>query len=122
MSILQFEPLSSAIEASFWHKLAKNKLDSYQLDDSEKTLVGFYEFQARSSTLLPARLNVTGESFEPSIVYHSKSQEYRLKKDQISVKGSLKNTNTIESFKELNKNDILNTLSEKVRVFVAIEE
>ena len=40
--VLQFVPFSSAIEIGFWHKLTKNKLEKFKLDDSLKTLHGSF--------------------------------------------------------------------------------
>lgn len=47
--ILQFVPFSSAIEIGFWHKLTKNKLEKYKLDDSSQNLHGLF---VNSKTLL----------------------------------------------------------------------
>jgi hypothetical protein len=41
-NFLQFVPLSSAVDAVFWHKLKDNKLNVYQLDDKPKPLQGYY--------------------------------------------------------------------------------
>ena len=41
--ILQFEKLSSAVDASFWFSLAQRKLNKYQLDDSQVAIRGRYE-------------------------------------------------------------------------------
>ena len=41
-SSVQFAPFSSAVDAAFWHRLTKNKLEVYQLDDKPKTLQGYY--------------------------------------------------------------------------------
>ena len=40
--VLQFVPFSSAIEIGFWHKLTKNKLEKFKLDDSLKSLHGSF--------------------------------------------------------------------------------
>jgi len=41
-SSVQFAPFSSAVDAAFWHRLTKNKLEVYQLDDKPKSLQGYY--------------------------------------------------------------------------------
>ena len=40
--ILQFAPFSSAIDAGFWGKLQQKKLEEYHLDESAKSLQGYY--------------------------------------------------------------------------------
>ena len=39
---LQFAPLSSALDAGFWHQLSQLKLDVYGLDDKARDISGFY--------------------------------------------------------------------------------
>lgn len=40
--ILQFAPFASAIDAGFWSKLQRKKLEEYHLDESAKSLRGYY--------------------------------------------------------------------------------
>lgn len=39
---LQFAPFSSALEAGFWHQLTQKKLNDYRLDESPKSIKGYY--------------------------------------------------------------------------------
>lgn len=39
---LQFAPFSSALEAGFWHELTQKKLNDYRLDESPKSIKGYY--------------------------------------------------------------------------------
>ena len=39
---LQFAPFSSAIDAGFWSKLQRKKLEEYHLDETAKPLRGYY--------------------------------------------------------------------------------
>lgn len=39
---LQFAPFSSFLDAGFWQRLSENKLNVYGLDESLKTINGFY--------------------------------------------------------------------------------
>lgn len=39
---LQFVPFSSALDAGFWHELTQKKLNEYKLDESPKTIKGYY--------------------------------------------------------------------------------
>lgn len=39
---LQFAPFCSALEAGFWHQLTQKKLNDYRLDESPKSIKGYY--------------------------------------------------------------------------------
>lgn len=39
---LQFVPFSSALDAGFWHELTQKKLNEYKLDETPKTIKGYY--------------------------------------------------------------------------------
>jgi ubiquitin-like modifier-activating enzyme ATG7 len=71
--IVQFASFQSAVEAPFWHALAKKKLDVFQLSDDEQEIVGFYTSgQSVQDTTtgklveIPPRLSVSNESLEYS--------------------------------------------------------
>ena len=40
--LIQYVPFSSAVDIGFWHKLTKNKLEVYKLDDSSKFIRGIF--------------------------------------------------------------------------------
>jgi Ubiquitin-like modifier-activating enzyme ATG7 N-terminus len=79
--IVQFAPFQSAVEAPFWHALAKKKLDIFQLSDDEQAIIGFYTSgqSVRDSTTgrsveIPPRLSISNESLEFSP--HEALQKY----------------------------------------------
>jgi len=39
-ALLQFDPLTSAVEAPFWQVLTQRKMDIFKLDDSHKPITG----------------------------------------------------------------------------------
>ncbi|KPP66818.1 ubiquitin-like modifier-activating enzyme ATG7-like [Scleropages formosus] len=47
---LQFAPFCSALEAGFWHQLTQRKLNEYRLDESPKSIKGYY-YNARGPLL-----------------------------------------------------------------------
>jgi len=40
--VLQFQPLTSAVEAAFWHELGEAKIEKFKLDDQTKPIRGYY--------------------------------------------------------------------------------
>jgi hypothetical protein len=71
--ILQFAPFQSAVEAPFWHTLAKKKLDILQLSDDDQDIVGFYtsgqtilDSTSGKSVEIPPRLSISNDSLETS--------------------------------------------------------
>ncbi|CAO3677279.1 unnamed protein product [Umbelopsis ramanniana] len=115
--IVQFAPFQSAVEAPFWHALAKKKLDIFQLSDNEQAIAGFYtsgqlvqDASTGKSVEIPPRLSISNESLEFSPLEALQN----LQVNNFPAPGNLKNTNTIEDFKNADKKAILNTASEKV--------
>ncbi|XP_046456837.1 ubiquitin-like modifier-activating enzyme ATG7 [Daphnia pulex] len=105
--ILQFLPFSSVISSSFWHKLTQMKIDVYALNDEPVEITGYYTNQSTSSRL-PACLNVDYSSFENRQVSDAVST------NGILCQGLLQNTNTLEAFKEINKQTAINKCGEQI--------
>ncbi|KAL2919148.1 Autophagy protein 7 [Polyrhizophydium stewartii] len=131
-TLLQFEPFQSAIEATFWHTLGNNKINVYKLDDATVPIQGFYSSgdafpldragssqpasagggagaagtagaAAAPQDVLPARLCVNATSFS--------KLKRQINSREFLVPGTLKNTNTIEEFKAVDKNSLLKTIT-----------
>ncbi|CAG8574281.1 11546_t:CDS:10 [Diversispora eburnea] len=115
MSLLQFVPFSSAVEAPFWHTLSSRKIDLYKLDDAPQEIVGYYstghtllsQDSAETNITMPARLCLGTGAFDninnsrlPPLSYHSI--------------GMIKNTNTIEEFKQLDKNALFKETTKQI--------
>ncbi|KAI8911106.1 hypothetical protein EDD86DRAFT_246442 [Gorgonomyces haynaldii] len=87
--MLQFEPLSSQIDPTFWTHLSKLKIDILKQDDKELDI---------HSTFNPGSLVfLNHESFERG-----------------SLPGVLHNTNTIEDFKSLDKQAFLSRMASRI--------
>lgn len=100
---LMFVPFSSSLDAGFWYKLSDNKLNAYGLDESAKSLFGFY--YNGYSTSPTCRLSVDYTAFDsaaPAPPRHCKAQ------------GELYLTNTIEAFKEFDQKGMLKKTAEKL--------
>ncbi|XP_053324577.1 ubiquitin-like modifier-activating enzyme ATG7 [Spea bombifrons] len=93
---LQFVPFTSALDAGFWHKLTQKKLNEYQLDESPREIKGYY--YNGDPVRLPTRLTLEFSAFDMNAPTPTRC---------CPVRGSLYNTNTLESFKSCDKKALL---------------
>ncbi|CAL1608170.1 unnamed protein product [Knipowitschia caucasica] len=93
---LQFAPFSSALEAGFWHQLTQKKLNEYRLDESPKTIKGFY--YNGDPVGLPTRLTLEFSAFDVDGPTPARC---------CSASGTLYNTNTLDAFKATDKKAML---------------
>jgi len=107
--VLQFVPFSSAVDVGFWHKLTKNKLEQYKLDDSSKSINGSSVNNDPSG--LPCRLNVDFNAFDVNSTNHIPRN--------FVCRGSLIIKNTTEDFKSCDKKQLL--IESAKKIFVGIE-
>ncbi|KAJ3416945.1 Autophagy protein 7 [Chytridiales sp. JEL 0842] len=103
-SLLQFEPFQSAVDATFWHTLTSKKIDTFKLDDSPHPISAYYSVGGHPSPAPPARLCIGVSAFSDGGVPQG----------GIGVGGLLRNTNTIEDFKNLDKSSILKQAAEEI--------
>lgn len=93
---LQFAPFSSALEAGFWHQLTQKKLNDYRLDETPKSIKGFY--YNGDPVGLPTRLTLEFSAFDvdgPTPVRCCPAI------------GTLYNMNTLDAFKATDKKAML---------------
>ena len=90
MEIVKFEPFSSLLHPTFWHKLTQLKLDVLQLDESAISITGEFSFDCK-------------EGFPPQFIvdYTSFDENPNYSYGRFFGKGKLFNTNTIEAFQKL---------------------
>uniref|UniRef100_A0A3B5AB76 Ubiquitin-like modifier-activating enzyme ATG7 n=1 Tax=Stegastes partitus TaxID=144197 RepID=A0A3B5AB76_9TELE len=93
---LQFAPFSSALEAGFWHQLTQKKLNDYRLDESPKCIKGYY--YNGDPVGLPTRLNLEFSAFDVDGPTPARCSP---------AAGTLYNTNTLDSFKTIDKKALL---------------
>ncbi|KAK9905456.1 hypothetical protein WJX75_000196 [Coccomyxa subellipsoidea] len=89
-STLQFQPLQSSIDGSFWAKLGNLKLDNLRLSEDPQQITGFSS--AANHADIPGSLLVDDRSFETPAPARQKLH---------GVPGELRNVNTLERFKAL---------------------
>ncbi|KAI9143283.1 hypothetical protein BKA69DRAFT_1026812 [Paraphysoderma sedebokerense] len=120
-SLLQFQPFSSAVDATFWLSFSQRKIDLFRLNDEPVPIHAYYttgqvvslnkdkqNTDAASSQSewesLPARLCISGEAFDMS----------RLPPFSFLSVGTLKNTNTLEEFKRIDKGALFQSVADQI--------
>ena len=94
---LQFLPLTSAIDIGFWFELSKRKLEEFRLDTKARDVVGFYGFA--NDPAVPPLLHITKDAFSPVSALTSPLQ--------VPIPGRLLVFNTLEEFKQMDKDAVL---------------
>ncbi|GAA5798153.1 hypothetical protein HPULCUR_003553 [Helicostylum pulchrum] len=110
-SILKFSQFNSAVDASFWQALVIKKLDVLKLSNEQLPVHGYFTMgQSALDTLnqpiaLPTRFSIPAEGLEMDskikLGYHHH--------------GTLVNTNTIEEFRTIDKNNLFQQVTEKIK-------
>ncbi|KAL8802631.1 MAG: hypothetical protein Q9182_003684 [Xanthomendoza sp. 2 TL-2023] len=95
--MLKFATFTSDIELPFYTSLANLKIDHDKLDDSSRQLLGLYEVRPTDTPESSCRLQVHGNSLTSDAVAPGL---YR-------AEGMIKNVNTIEDYRNLDKTAIL---------------
>lgn len=112
-SLLQFSPFQSAVDEGFWHRLSDLKLNHLGLDESPIPITGFYAPCSHSQ--VSNRLTLLGESLPPEPSAHSANTPLSSgNRNRCSIPGILYNTNTLESFKALDKQSLLMAEAKKI--------
>ncbi|KAI8890848.1 E1-like protein-activating enzyme Gsa7p/Apg7p [Backusella circina FSU 941] len=111
LPILKFTPFQSAVDAAFWQSLVSKKLDVLKLSDEEQPLHGYYAIgqtavtENEESVALPSLFSIPA---------------FGLDMDKVTTKlgytstGTLVNTNTIEEFRTIDKNQLFQHITEKI--------
>ena len=94
--VLQFVPFQSTLDAGFWYELGRRKLEKYQLSEAPVDLQGYYTNNSLPG--LPTSLSLDYGAFEESP---------SLSNLDFPSHGILRNTNTIDGFKNIDKKEIL---------------
>ena len=95
--MLKFATLSSDIELPFYTSLASHKINHDKLDDSARRLLGLYEIRSSDSPENSCRLQVHGNALVNDAVPAGFCR----------AEGMIKNVNTIEEYRNLDKGAIL---------------
>uniref|UniRef100_A0A8C9VW43 Ubiquitin-like modifier-activating enzyme ATG7 n=1 Tax=Scleropages formosus TaxID=113540 RepID=A0A8C9VW43_SCLFO len=101
--MLQFAPFCSALEAGFWHQLTQRKLNEYRLDESPKSIKGYY--YNGDPVGLPTRLTLEFSAFDVKGPTPARC---------CPAVGTLYNTNTFEAFKSCDKKALLEAAASEI--------
>ena len=107
-ALLQFEPLSSAVDVSFWTELARLKLDILQLSSAPLPILASYT--AATHARQPSQLLLGASSFARV----SGADGSQLRSDQCVYEGRLCNANTIDEFRRLDTNGLLDAMRDEL--------
>ncbi|KAI5958886.1 ATG7 [Candida theae] len=107
----KYTPIQSFIDSSFFTKLAELKLDKFKLDASSQKVWGF---QLQTQNL---------NKFNDTPTIHLDDQSFSngkpIKEDNRVLSGELINVNTIEEFKNTNKQDLLKSWGQQIQERIA---
>ncbi|KAK9240483.1 hypothetical protein V1525DRAFT_395108 [Lipomyces kononenkoae] len=108
---VQFAPLRSFVDPSFFSVLTAKKLNEYKLDSSEKPLIGVYSISVSTSASSSGIITLDGDAFDEAAS--------RISDADCIASGTLLNLNTIEEFKQFDKSRLIHEQGKKI--FEAIQ-
>ncbi|KAH8812500.1 autophagy-related protein-like protein 7 [Xylogone sp. PMI_703] len=101
---LKFAPFRSEIELPFYTALSQSKIDHDKLDDSTRRVLGLYEPKPTASPDQSCTMQVLGNALTSEDVLAG----------CIRAEGKIKNVNTIEDFKSIDKTAMLQTAARQI--------
>ncbi|RFU33509.1 hypothetical protein B7463_g2805, partial [Scytalidium lignicola] len=101
---LKFAPFRSEIELPFYTALSQSKIDHDKLDDSARRVLGLYEPKPTASPDQSCCMQVLGNALTSEDVLAG----------CIRAEGKIKNVNTIEDFKSMDKTAMLQTAARQI--------
>ncbi|TRY69526.1 hypothetical protein TCAL_03810 [Tigriopus californicus] len=94
--VFQVMPFTSALHSAFWPLISNKKLTELRLDESPLPALAKYANNNKEG--VPATLCLEWDAFDPKLLLQSAT---------FLAKGSVVNTNTIETFKTMDKKEFL---------------
>ena len=120
----QYATFTSDIELPFYTSLASHKINHDKLDDSARRVLGLYELNPKDSESASCRMQLhanalTGDELvcpgKKSLLRSSLIVIHRVPAGFYRAEGMIKNVNTIEDYRALDKSAILNQAGRTVR-------
>eukprot|EP00164_Ancoracysta_twista_P005846 GFYU01008045.1.p1 GENE.GFYU01008045.1~~GFYU01008045.1.p1 ORF type:complete len:710 (+),score=87.35 GFYU01008045.1:106-2130(+) len=102
---VQYAPYESAVEVTFWHELAKRKLEVYMLEDTVVDVHGTFQITSSSQSVETVRPSIVlgHQAFDAATPPNELSTADTLGSLKAPVTGRLWNFNTVEEFKKVDK-------------------
>ncbi|CAM6036490.1 unnamed protein product [Sphagnum compactum] len=111
--VLQFAAWQSAADESFWHRLASFKLNTQRLAEHPIPISGF--FAPCSHPQVPSHLQLLLESLPPETAdMNNTAVEVHSNRNRLPVPGILYNTNTLESFQALDRQQLMSEATQQI--------
>ncbi|XP_042478866.1 ubiquitin-like modifier-activating enzyme atg7 [Macadamia integrifolia] len=110
--VLQFAQFQSTVHEGFWRRLSSLKLDTLGIDQSPISITGFYA--PCSHAQVSNNLTLLSESLPPDPSEPSSVVLSHGNRNRCPVPGILYNTNTVESFRALDKQNLLKAEAKKI--------
>ncbi|XP_071444046.1 ubiquitin-like modifier-activating enzyme ATG7 [Hetaerina americana] len=95
-NILRYAPFSSVVAPGFWHNLSQLKLDVDRLSEYPRKIWGYYSAS-----------DPPGFNMSLLVDYSAFNSDFTVESTSLPSNGILLNTNTLESFKECNKTELI---------------
>lgn len=99
---LTFQPWRSAVDVSFWFDFSKKKLDIFKLSEEPVSITGYH---TTGNAMTEPHFILSGDSFQ---------DEFKPPRAHFSSPGSFFNVNTLDSFKSLDKKQLLQKFGSKI--------
>ncbi|KAI8061489.1 uncharacterized protein B0P05DRAFT_557287 [Gilbertella persicaria] len=115
MSLVKFIPFQSSVDAAFWQSFVSKKLDILKLSSEPQTIHGYYTLGQIATdqghqVMIPGPFCIPAEGLD-----NSTERGY-------PVQGTLVNTNTMEEFSKMNKNQLFQHVTETIVAAVKSRE
>eukprot|EP01084_Bolivina_argentea_P249631 417986_1 len=105
--VLKFENLSSSIDSTFWQEFGRKKIDEFKLSEDAIPIFGtFTGGISHSNVTLPPKIFFNHNCLDLNTT--------NIPKYHFKIPGELINTNKIESFKQMDKKQLLHNISQKI--------
>lgn len=118
---MQYVPFASDIEIPFYASLAQYKIDHAQLDDSPIPITGLYEIRPNDPKEYSCRMQIHGDALAMSASATAPSETTTVAAPIPTIPpgyclapGTIRNLNTIESYRALSRPDLLRETAAQV--------
>lgn len=118
MVTVQFTPFSSTVSPAFWHAVVKLKLDVLKLDQGTVPVVASYaagrtvkDRETGADVALPSSVTLSEDAFRDLASVHPPP-------GSTLTTGKFKNFNTIEDFKNADKQSLFNEAADEASQFI----